>query len=506
MLTSNSDSSLKKMSPSSEEPSADTPAHRPTSTNTPVASLFKQHRNSYVYHGAVPEAVENALQLPPKGITASRQPNQKKGAHPMARSIDPREVAISITDRDFVHPQPQCEHEHRSLPSRRLSQQLQPQTSAVLATSFSKPRTEQTLNMAQIGLLDLGDDEFRKIGKEKATLKEAQMRGYFFTNVLEGRLVEGAEYTVAPIHLNKEPENGTIRKWFVVETAAGRKYFMQTLRVSAESLKYRCGFLHEQTLSNYLHAKVPAGFPEIFAQASVSSGRYSSHEMLAEYRGESILMILEKEVAEGRNVGLDCLDWAGRSAAHLAAMHKARVFHRNIALGTIVASPEGNVSIVGLGGGIQVKEDKQVSVKEHTTNNACETEDNMVVTAAYTSPELADRSSTGRSLEKADVYAWGVSMCKLLIKWKGNGKLRNAEPGKRLYEDQTEYRQVRKAVRSMKLNGITQLERDVLVSAVLSSVSWSPEHRHSFKKIAASFRNREPLDELDDSDIYAHGT
>ncbi len=449
-----------------------------------VPTFYKPRINIGTHDASQIKTVRNSPKFPPTFC----QPPPIKESYQVVRAIESREVALSIIDNPSVQFIPDERDEEVRLPAKFIQISTAPMDMSpppnVLGHS-SAGEKDTMLPRPGRQLLDLEDGEFLRLGSARLPLEEATAHGYYFTNILEAKPIAGLDGFISCCSANRGEEN-CIKKVFVLETSKGKRFVLKTLRIRLGCLRFRTRYENEQKLATYLNLRLGQAFPEVFAQANTSSSRFVSYELLTEYRGENLLRRLEVEAKDPKkNVGADLFLWASKSATLLALMHREKVFHRSIAPEHILEE-NGTVSVVGLWNGV-----RETGPSSQDKTSATLTPGRGP--SQYVLPEPA--GDPGYSLEKADVYAWGVSMCELLIKCKKGDAWKVP---KRLYDGPEDYAEVRKQMKGMQLEGVPDVDRQVLISAVLSSISMQPDHRHSFEQIAASFRDKVPLGELDE--------
>jgi len=330
---------------------------------------------------------------------------------------------------------------------------------------------------------------YANIGIEKKSIEEAYNNGYFFNYT---PFLKNSQGTIKRIQLNNGNSNA-IRKIFILELTTGSKVILKTLRINGRSKSELIDMKKEHEISRDLNKESAEYFPGIlsFGSQTIQFGHenFSSTELLLEYRGEPLHK--KVRVVNGKITILDktLFAWASKSAAAFEIMHNYGICHADIKPSNIVVNSDNpddmKLSIVDFGSAIETTVEALDKCSIHNISLI------KSATPDYEPPELKI-CREDFSLRKMDVYSWGISMCQLMLGW-DREKLK--EHLSRLSESFDEYERLQQEIRAAPLVEIEdENDKEVLRSAIATSVSYYPKDRYPFSKIADSFRNHVKVD------------
>ena len=189
-------------------------------------------------------------------------------------------------------------------------------------------------------------------------------------------------------------------------------------------------------------------FPLGIYSDHVSSDHYTSHEMKIEYRGETLSNALQTIPPD--QISRTLYLWATQTASAFAVMHSKKIFHTKISPSHIVWH-NGQNSIINFSAAVQVN-DPPEQARDANSHSS--------------SHEQGATMSNAASLEKSDIYDWGMAMYQLAFP---SSDTHAREPPAIMPTDTSENTSLQNKIKTKDFPGLEDIEKHALRQAIWSA-------------------------------------
>jgi len=319
---------------------------------------------------------------------------------------------------------------------------------------------------------------------EKMILNEMRKRELMFTNI-----ADNLDGYITLIHINADDDFSRIRRVFLINKSSGENYIIKQTRCKVSDLATINSARDEYNICQQLGSE-KGYFPEVLDSEQFIHMDYESIETLYKYAGESLDKIIKTNPVDDELI----YNWAIQLASAIAILHKANIAHSDIKPQNIVYSvKQKQLKLIDLGSAVRTGKLEAVTkrmkafVKEGTPD--------------YMPSEFFYQNWIDFSLEKMDVYSWGMTMLHLIFRMSSDLlhetsiKMRNSN------EDREK---IITEIKNAKLGMNSEKKCKSFKAALISSLSTSAISRPSFDKIVMSLENQSPLEVVEDIKVSEH--